>query len=46
MKNAPLSEMLRQANINTENQLMVFSDFNCKYCPYTGISTGAYIIFY
>ena len=46
MKDAPLSEMLRQANIKTENQLMVFSDYNWKYCPDTGISKGAYIILY
>ena len=46
MKDAPLSELLRQANINTDNQLMAFYDSSWKDCPYTGISTGAYIIFY
>ena len=46
MKDAPLSELLRRANIKTENQLMVFSNSSWKYCPDTGRSTGAYIIFY
>ena len=43
---APLNELLRQVSINTENQLMAFSDSSCKYCPDNGITTGAYIIFY
>ena len=46
MDDAPLSELLRQANIKTENQLMAFSDSSWKYCPENGRSTGAYIIFY
>ena len=46
MKDAPLSELLRQAGIKTENQLMSFSYYSWKYCPDTGRSTGAYIIFY
>ena len=46
MNDAPVSDMLIQASINTENQLMDFSDSVCKYCPDTGISTGEYIIFY
>ena len=46
MKDAPLSDILRQANTNTENQLMDFSDYSCKDCPDTGRSTGSYIIFY
>ena len=41
-----LSGLLRQANINTENQLMAFSDSSCQYFPDIGISTGEYIIFY
>ena len=46
MKDAPLSEMLIQANIKTENKLIVVS-YSCqKYCPDTVISTKAYIIFY
>ena len=44
--NAPVSDLLRQANINTENQLMDFSDSSCQYCPEAVISTGSYIIFY
>ena len=42
---APLSQLLRQAIINTENQLMDFYDSSWQYCPNTGRSTGAYIIF-
>ena len=46
MKDAPLSDLLRQAIIKTDNQLMAFYDSSWKDCPYTGRSTGAYIIFY
>ena len=46
MKDALLSELLIQAIIKTENQLMAFSDSICKYFPDTGRITGAYIIFY
>ena len=46
MKYAPLSDLFRQAIINTENQLMAFSDSSWQDFPDTGISTGAYIIFY
>ena len=46
MNDAPLSDLLRQANINTENQLMAFSDFSWKDFLDTGKSTGACIIFY
>ena len=46
IKYAPLSDLLRQANIKTKNQLMDFSDSSCQYCPDTCRSTGAYIIFY
>ena len=45
-KDVPLSDLLRQASIKTENQLMVFSDYSCKYCLDTVRSTGAYIIIY
>ena len=45
MKDAPLSELLRQDSIKTENQLMAFYDSIWKYFPGTGISTVAYIIF-
>ena len=40
MKDAPLSDMLRQSSINTENWLMVFSDYSWQYFPDTGRSTG------
>ena len=43
---APLSDMLRQATIETENQLMAFYNSSCQDCPDTGRITGAYIIFY
>ena len=43
---APLSDLLKQAIINTENQLMAFSDSSWQYFPETNRSTGAYIIFY
>ena len=46
MKDVPLSDLLRQAIIKTENQLMNFFDYSWKYCLDTGRSTGKYIIFY
>ena len=46
IKDAHLSDLLRQAIINTKNQFMAFSDCSWKDFPYTGIITGAYIIFY
>ena len=46
MNDAPVSDLLRQASINTDNQLMDFSDSSWQDCPGTGIITGAYIIFY
>ena len=46
MKDASLYELLIQDIIETENQLMVFSDYRCQYCPDTGRSIGAYITFY
>ena len=46
MNYAPLSDLLRQAGIKTENCLVDFSDSSWQDCPDTGISTGAYIIFY
>ena len=46
MKDAPLSDLLRQASIKTNNQVMVISDSIWKYFTDTGRSTGAYIIFY
>ena len=46
LNDAPVTDLLRQANIKTKNHLMDFSDSSWQYCPYTGRSTGAYIIFY
>ena len=41
MNDAPVSDLLRQASINTKNHLMDFSDSSWQDCPDTGISTGA-----
>ena len=46
MNDATVYDLLRQASINTENQLMNFSDYSCQDFPDTGRITGAYIIFY
>ena len=46
LNDAPVTDLLRKANINTKNHLMDFSDSSWKDFPDTGISTGAYIIFY
>ena len=46
MKYSTLPEMMRQASINTDNQLMVFSDSSWQYCPNNVRSTGSYIIFH
>ena len=46
MKSAPLSDLLIQAIINAENQLMDFSDSSQQDCPETFRSRGAYIVFY
>ena len=46
MNDAPVTELLRQDIIKTENHLMAISDSSWKYCPDTGRSTGEYIIFY
>ena len=45
MKDTPLSDLLRQDRIKTENQLMELSDSSWQDFPDIGISTGAYIIF-
>ena len=45
MNDAPVTDLLRQASIKTENHLMDFSDSSWQYFPYTGRSIGAYIIF-
>ena len=46
INDAPLTNLLIQAVIKTENHLMVFSDSSWQDFPDTGRSTGAYIIFY
>ena len=46
MEYARLSDLLRQANINTENKLMSFSDYCWQDCPDTGKSTIAFILSY
>ena len=46
MNDAPVTDILRQANIKTKNHLMGFSNSSWQDCPDTGRSTGAYIIFY
>ena len=46
MEDAHLSDLLIQASIKTENQLMAFYNSSCQYCPGTGRSTGSYVIFY
>ena len=42
MNDAPLSDLLIQASIKTENQLMALSDSSIQDFPDTGISTGVY----
>ena len=44
--NAFLSDILKQANINTETRLMVFSNSWWQDCSVNGRSTGTYIAFY
>ena len=46
MNDALVSDLLRQDNIKNENHLMFFSNSSWQDCPDTGISKGAYIIFY
>ena len=46
MNDAPVSDLLIQAIIDTYNRLMAFYDCIWQYFPYTGRSTGAYNIFY
>ena len=41
MNDAPVSDLLRQAIINTNNELMDFSDYSWRYCQDTGRSIGA-----
>ena len=46
LNDAPVTDLLRQANIKTNNHFMDFSDSSWQYFPDIGRSTGAYIIFY
>ena len=46
INDAPLSDLLRKTNINTENKLMVFYDSSWQDCPDTGRSKLAFMIFY
>ena len=46
MNDATVTNLLRKANIKTNNNLMAFSDSSWQDCPDTGRSTGAYIIYY
>ena len=46
MKDALLSDLLRQDNIKNEYQFTAFSDYSWLYFTDTVRSTGAYIIFY
>ena len=46
MKDLPLSDLLIQASIKTENQLIAFSDSIWQDFPDTGRSTVVFIIFY
>ena len=45
LKDTPLSDLLRQANINTKNQVMVFYYYSWQYFPYNVRRSGAYNIF-
>ena len=46
MNYVPVTDLLRQAIIKTENHFMDFSHSSWQDCPDTGRSTGSYIIFY
>ena len=46
MNDAPVTDLLRQDTIKTENHLMDFSDSSWQDCSETGRITWAYIIFY
>ena len=46
INDAPVSGLLRQDVIKTENHLMDFSDSSWRYFPDTSRSTGSYIICY
>ena len=46
LNDAPVTDLLRKANMKTKNNLMAFSDSSWQDFPDTGRSTGAYIIYY
>ena len=46
LNDAPVTDLFRQANIKTKNNLMPFSDSSWQDCPENGRSTGAYNILY
>ena len=46
LNDAPVTDLLRQANINTNNSLMAFFDSSWQDFPDTERSKGAYIIYY
>ena len=46
MNDAPVTDLLRQASIITDNNLTAFYDSSWRDCPDTGRSTGAYITIY
>ena len=46
MNDAPVTDLLRQSSINTENKLMAVSDSSWQDFTYNVRSTGSYIIFY
>ena len=46
MEDLPLSDLLRQAIIKTDNQLLVLSDSSWQDCPDTGRIIGSFIVFY
>ena len=41
MNDAPVTDILRQANIKTNNHFMDFSVSSWQYCPYIGRISGA-----
>ena len=46
LNDAPVTDLLRQANTKANNNLMVFSVSSWQDFPETGRSTGSYIIYY
>ena len=46
LNDAPVTDLLRQSNVKTNNYLMAFSDYSWQDCTDTGRITGAYNLFY